>query len=144
MRDEGVEPVGFDALLERADVLSVHLPLTDETEGLLDGNALRRLPDGAVLVNAGRGAVLDEDALVRALDEGPLAGAGHDVLSEEPPDSENRSLGRKDTIVTPHVAWNSEGAIERLRTRGTENAVAALLPEDAQSVDRPHNVVSEI
>ena len=81
---------------ERANVLSVHLPLTNETEGLLDADALGQLPDGAVLVNAGRGAVVDEAALVQALEEGPLAGAGLDVLATEPPAPENPLLARAD------------------------------------------------
>jgi D-3-phosphoglycerate dehydrogenase len=137
IRAEGVTPVGMDTLLERADVLSVHLPLTDETESLLNEDAFDRLPDGAVLVNAGRGAVINETALLQALEEGSLAAAGLDVLAEEPPDSGNPLLGRTDTIVTPHVAWNSEEAIERVRARGTEYAIGALRGERSEAVVNP-------
>lgn len=125
IREAGAEPVGFEELLAGADVLSVHAPLTPETEGMLDAAALDRLPEGAVLVNTSRGAVVDEDALLAALEDGSLAGAGLDVLAEEPPDPDNPLLDRDDVIVTPHAAWNSEGAEERLRRRGSEIAVAA-------------------
>lgn len=137
LREAGVEPVSFDGLLERADVLSVHAPLTEETEDLLDRDALASLQEGAVLVNTGRGRIVDESALLWALEDGPLAGAGLDVLRAEPPRQDHPLLGRDDTVVTPHVAWNSEGAIERIRTRGTEMAIAALRGEVVDGVVNP-------
>ncbi|WP_267643614.1 C-terminal binding protein [Haloarchaeobius amylolyticus] len=109
MADYGVERVDFETLLDDSDVLSVHAPLTDDTRGMLDGDAFERLGPGAILVNTGRGAVIDEDALVAALESGQVASAGLDVLTEEPP-KDSPLVGREDTIVTPHAGWYSEEA----------------------------------
>jgi len=137
VRAAGATPVSFEDLLAGSDVLSVHAPLTPETEGMLDAGAFARMPENAVLVNTSRGAVVDEAALVDALDDGPLAGAGLDVLAEEPPDPDHPLLGRDDVIVTPHAAWNSEGAAKRLRVRGTEIAVAAYQGRAVEGVVNP-------
>ncbi|MFB6220925.1 MAG: C-terminal binding protein [Halolamina sp.] len=133
----GVEPVGFGELVERADVLSLHAPLTRETRGIIDADALGQLPDGAVLVNAARGELVDESALVDALENGSLAGAGLDVFDKEPPGRDNPLRTREDVIVTPHVAWNSEGAKERVRIRGSEIAAAAYRGEAVDGVVNP-------
>lgn len=137
LRSAGVDPVGFEELLAESDVLSLHAPLTEETEGRFDAAALDRLPDGAVLINTARGGLVDEAALLDALETGPLAGAGLDVLATEPPRRDNPLLDREDTIVTPHAAWYSEGALERVRERGTGNAIAALRGEAVEGVVNP-------
>jgi phosphoglycerate dehydrogenase-like enzyme len=94
----------LDALLARADVLVVCLPLTDETRGLFDAERLARLRPGAFVVNIARGAILDTDALLAALDSGHLAGAGLDVTDPEPLPAGHPLWGRDDVLVTPHVA----------------------------------------
>lgn len=137
VRDVGASPVSFEVLLDRADVLSVHAPLTPETEGMLDASAFARMNDGTVLVNTSRGAVIDEDALVAALEDGTLFGAGLDVLAEEPPEPDNPLLARDDVIVTPHAAWNSVGAANRVRDRGSEFAAAAYEGRHVQGVVNP-------
>jgi D-3-phosphoglycerate dehydrogenase len=135
--EAGVEPVSFEELLARSDVLSLHAPLTDETNGLFNADVLSRLPENAVLINTARGALVDESALIEALEHGPLSGAGLDVLAVEPPRSDNPLLDRNDTIVTPHTAWYSDGALERVRTQGSENAIAALRGEAVDGVVNP-------
>jgi D-3-phosphoglycerate dehydrogenase len=137
IREAGVKPVTFEELLERSDVLSLHAPLTDETKGLFDADVLGCLPEDAILINTARGGLVDEGALVEALEDGPLSGAGLDVLAMEPPRSDNPLLDRDDTIVTPHTAWYSDGALKRVRTRGSENATAALQDEIVDGVVNP-------
>ena len=85
------------------EVLSLHAPLDDETRGMVDRELLARLPEGALLVNTARGELVDEAALVRALDSGRLAGAALDALAEEPPRPGHPLVGRDDVIVTSHV-----------------------------------------
>jgi len=104
-----VEPAAFDDALDRADYLSLHPPLTDETRDLIDRGALGRLGDGAenpVLINTSRGEVVDEAALVDALDDGTVDAAGLDVMREEPPEG-SPLVGRDDVVITPHAAWYS-------------------------------------
>jgi D-3-phosphoglycerate dehydrogenase len=125
MERRGVEPVDFDGLLEQADHLSIHAPLTAETRGLIDAAAFDRLPDYAVVVNTGRGGVVDESALLTALENEAIGRAGLDVLEHEPPD-EPALLERNDVVVTPHTAWYSEASRRELaRTVATD--VAAVL-----------------
>ncbi|MXR41095.1 C-terminal binding protein [Halobaculum sp. WSA2] len=111
MRERGVEPAAsFEALCRRADHLSVHAPLTDETRGMVGADAFATLPPHAVVVNTGRGGVVDEAALATALDDGDIAAAGLDVLETEPPEDDHPLFGREDVVVTPHVGWYSADA----------------------------------
>lgn len=105
---EGVEFVPFDVLLERSDVVSIHLRLSDESRGLIGESELASMKKGSVLVNTARGAIVDEDALIHALTNGPLAAAGLDVFASEPlaPDSALRKL--PNVIALPHVGWTVE------------------------------------
>ncbi|MEZ5560485.1 MAG: C-terminal binding protein [Pseudomonadales bacterium] len=102
--DCGVEPVGFHELLERADYLSVHAPLNAETRHRLDRAAFERMRPGVVIVNTARGPIIDEAALIAALQSGHIAAAGLDVLEQEPPSPDNPLLRMGNVIVTPHVA----------------------------------------
>ncbi|WP_375137285.1 MULTISPECIES: NAD(P)-dependent oxidoreductase [Halostella] len=140
LRSRGIEPVSFDDLIGRSDVLSLHAPLTEETEGVINADQFERLPEDAILINTARGEIVDEDDLVEALDKGTLSGAGLDVLAVEPPQSENPLLGRDDTIVTPHAAWYSDEALERVRNRGTKNAIAALRGEATEGIVNPDSL----
>ena len=108
--------VPFGELLARSDVLSLHCPLTPETRGMLGLEELRAMKPSAVLINTARGGVVDEAALARALREGWIAGAGLDVLSQEPPRDGNPllELDLPNLILTPHVAWASEQAMQTL------------------------------
>jgi D-3-phosphoglycerate dehydrogenase len=133
----GVRPVGFETLLSRADVLSIHAPLTDETEGMIDADAIARLHDDAIVINTARGDILDEDALLDALEDDRLRGAGLDVLRREPPSPENPLLDRDDVLVTPHAAWYSTRTARVLRREGTEIAVEAYRGEKTEGLVNP-------
>ena len=100
----GVEPVGFAELLERSDYLSIHAPHNAETEHAIDAAALARMKPTAVIVNTARGPIIDEVALIEALQQGAIAGAGLDVLEIEPPSNNNPLLTMENVLVTPHVA----------------------------------------
>lgn len=137
LRERGAEAVAFDALFDASHVLSIHVPLTPETECLVDAPALARLPAGAVLINTARGGVIDERALLEALESGRLGGAGLDVLTQEPPPADHPLTGRDDVIVTPHAAWYSETAEQRVRELGSRYAIAALRGENCPGLVNP-------
>lgn len=130
----GVELLGLDELFARADVLSLHCPLTPDTQGLVSRERLARMKPTAYLLNTARGALVDETALAEALNAGRLAGAGLDVLSVEPPPAANPLLSARNCLVTPHVAWATRAARERLLRTAVENLGAFL-------GGRPRNVV---
>jgi len=122
----GVHRAGLDEVRASSDVLSLHLPLTSETERMVDAGFLAGMPAGAMLVNVSRGALIDDDALVAALDSGHLAGAALDVLDVEPPHPEHPLLGRDDVVLTPHIAYFSQRTeIEYVRIQA-QNAVTLL------------------
>jgi glycerate dehydrogenase len=106
----------FDDVLRGADVLSLHAPLDDETRGMIGEAELRAMKPNALLINTARGALVEEQAVLRALEEGRIAGAAFDVLRVEPPVDGNPLLDvvRDDLIVTPHVAWRSSSAQQAL------------------------------
>jgi D-3-phosphoglycerate dehydrogenase len=107
MAAAGIEKVDRETLLETSDVLSVHAPLTDETENSLDAEAFGTMPEDAIVVNTARGGVIDSDALEEALSSGAIAAAGLDVFDPEPPE-DSPLLDRENVVLTPHTAWYSE------------------------------------
>ncbi len=119
----GVEFTPFDEVIERSDVLSLHCPLTPATRNLIGYERLKRMKRSALLINTSRGGLVDEQALIRALDEGLIAGAGFDVLTTEPPRDGHPLLDvrRPDFILTPHVAWASDGAMQFLADQLIDN-----------------------
>jgi len=129
MADVDVEKVALDELYARADYVSLHAPVTDDTRGMVDADALDAMGEETVLVNTGRGALVDEDALAEALADGTIAAAGLDVLREEPPEADHPLLEVDDCIVTPHAAWYSVEARADLNATVAENVRAALAGE---------------
>lgn len=121
----GVEQVPLDHLLERSAVVTVHVPLTESTRNLLGDAELRRLPRGALLINASRGGVVDEAALAASLMAGHLRGAALDVRTIEPPGARDRLLGRDDVLLTPHIAG---------MTQESQAAIAASVLGDVRRV----------
>ncbi|MBI5013913.1 MAG: D-2-hydroxyacid dehydrogenase [Deltaproteobacteria bacterium] len=130
-------PVSFvdlETLFRQSDVVSLHCPLTPETEGLVNAERLSWMKPTAYLINTARGRLVDEQALADALNGGHLAGAGLDVLSREPPSPDNPLLTARNCLVTPHIAWATKASRERLLTTAVENLRAFL-------ERRPKNVV---
>lgn len=108
--DDRFEQVDIDTLCEQSDIVSLHVPLTDETRHMINADRLNKMKDGAILVNVARGAVTDEEAVAQAVENGKLGGLGVDVYSTEPfrPDHPfYRLLSRQNVCLTPHMAWGS-------------------------------------
>jgi D-3-phosphoglycerate dehydrogenase len=122
----GVEPVGFRELLARADYLSIHAPHNAETEHAIDAAALAQMKPSAVIVNTARGPIIDEMALIEALRQGTIAGAGLDVLEREPPAPDNPLLHMENVIVTPHVASASTRMRPETRLRAAREVALVL------------------
>jgi D-3-phosphoglycerate dehydrogenase len=122
----GYEPVELRELAERADFVSVHLPLTGQTTRLIDEDFLRAMKPTAVLVNTARGLVVDQDALAEALRDGWIAGAAADVFSPERLDPDDPLLAAPNLIATPHVAYYSEESLLDLGRLAAENVAAVL------------------
>lgn len=125
-RDEGVRRVDFDACLSEADFLSIHLPLSAETRGLVGRKALGRMKPGAILVNTSRGAVIDEAALLEALQSGRLRAAGLDVFAEEPLPPAHPLLSLPNVTVSGHIGFYSEESIEQMQRDAAEQVAQAL------------------
>lgn len=125
-RELGVDLVTFKRLLEIADYVSVHAPLTPETRCLFNTEAFRRMKKGAYIVNTARGPLIDETALIRALDAGYLGGAALDVLGTEPPSDNSPLLGRTNVILTPHTGFYSVELLEELQTKCASDVARVL------------------
>jgi D-3-phosphoglycerate dehydrogenase len=136
--DGGVETTrDLARVLAEADYLSLHAPATDESRGLIGETELRAMKPSAFLVNTARGALVDEAALVRALDEGWIAGAALDVLATEPPPPNHPLLARDDVIVTPHAAFYSETSVAEVATRAARNVALVLAGQLPESIVNP-------
>ncbi len=122
----GCEWADFDALFAESDVVSLHCPLNEETRHIVNGRVLRLMKPTALLLNTARGAVVDEAALASALNEGVIAGAGLDVLTDEPPKPDCPLLTAKNCVITPHIAWASRDARVRLVQTVADNLSAFL------------------
>lgn len=118
--------VSLDEVFSQADVVSLHCPLTPQTQDLVNAARLRQMKPGALLINTSRGGLVDEAALAEALRAGRLAGAGLDVLRQEPPDPRCPLLGIPTCLITPHLAWASREARERLLAGVVANLEAFL------------------
>jgi D-3-phosphoglycerate dehydrogenase / 2-oxoglutarate reductase len=120
-----VEMLPLDELLRRSNAITVHTPLTEQTRHLLDAERLALLPRGALVINCGRGGVIDEEALLAALESGAVGGAGLDVFAEEPP-SDLRLARHPRVVATPHLGAQTREAQERTSTETAEMVLAAL------------------
>jgi D-3-phosphoglycerate dehydrogenase len=125
----GVESTSFEDLLGRSDFVSVHAPLLPATRGLMNAAAFARMKKGAFLVNTARGPLVDETALVEALDSGHLGGAALDVVAVEPLAKDSPLLGRDNVILTPHTAFYSVEALEELQTKCASDVARVLSGE---------------
>jgi D-3-phosphoglycerate dehydrogenase len=136
-KDLGIEYVTLDDLLAQADIVSVHLPLTDDTRHLLNKDKLSLMKDNAVIINVARGPIIDDAALTELLNDGKIAGAGIDVFDGEPPLPEDYPLlSAKNAILTPHVGFLSDEAMELRAQIAFENTTAFI-------EGNPQNIVQE-
>jgi len=126
-----VESVDFDTLLTTSDYVSVHAPLLPATRGMMNAAAFAKMKKGAYIVNSARGPLIDEAALVAALDSGQVGGAGLDVVTAEPLAKDSPLLGRDNVIISPHTAFYSIEALEELQTKCASDVARVLSGEKA-------------
>ena len=134
IKESEYQQVKLDKLLRESDIVTIHCPLSDKTKNLIDAEAIANMKSSALLINTARGGIVDEGALADALEKGRLAGAGFDVLTEEPPKNGNPLIGAKNIILTPHSAWSTIEARQRLIDETVENIKAFI-------EGRPRNVI---
>jgi D-3-phosphoglycerate dehydrogenase len=139
----GATAVTLDELLPRAQVLSLHARLTPETHHLIGREAIARLPDGAVLVNAARGGLLDQDALCNALESGKLRAAALDVYDPEPPPPGSRLYSTPNLVLSPHLAGASRETAERAATIAAAEVGRYLRGEPLRFVANPDSIAGE-
>jgi glycerate dehydrogenase len=123
-------------LLEQSDVVSIHCPLFPDTQGLINRDHLKRMKSSAFLLNTSRGPIVVDQDLADALNNGVIAGAGIDVLSAEPPSKDNPLFKAKNCIITPHIAWATKEARERLMDITEKNLAAFLKGEPVNVVNK--------
>jgi len=130
-----MEWLPVDEVFARSDFLSLNCPLTPETEKVVNAERLQIMKNSAILINTGRGPLIDEQALADALNVGTITGAGLDVLSSEPPSADNPLLTARNCVITPHVAWASLQARKRLLDIAADNLSAYLKNEPRNRVN---------
>ncbi len=132
-----VDLVSLDDLLDRADVVSVHCPLTDETRSMFDADAFARMRPGSAFINAARGGIVDQEALVAALDSGHIATAGLDVTVPEPLPTDHPLQGRENVMITPHIASATDLGRRRMYTHAIANVMTCLSGDRVDSCVNP-------
>lgn len=129
------QQVALDVLLSESDFISVNCPLTSENEGFIDKTAIEKMKTSAILINTGRGPLINEADLAEALNNGRIAGAGLDVLSTEPPSPDNPLIKARNCNITPHIAWATTEARQRLMEITTKNLAAFLAGKPQNKVN---------
>ncbi|MCM1297379.1 MAG: D-2-hydroxyacid dehydrogenase [Muribaculaceae bacterium] len=122
----GIEKASLDDIFSTSEIVSLHCPLTDNTKNLVDSERLRQMKKSAILINTGRGPLVDEEALAEALNSDVIYAAGLDVLSSEPPKSDNPLLKARNCFITPHIAWATKEARIRLMEIAVDNVAAFI------------------
>jgi D-3-phosphoglycerate dehydrogenase len=126
IRENGAEKVDMDTLLAESDFISIHAPLTSETHHIFDETALKKMKKSAILVNTARGPIIDENALVKALQEGQILSAGLDVFENEPIGKDHPLAGMPNVILTSHVAWYSKDSTKDLQSGAAREILRVL------------------
>jgi glycerate dehydrogenase len=123
---KGVKWVSVEALFEQSDVISIHCPLTPNTEGLVNESKLRSMKYSAFIINTARGPIINEKDLAKALNTRIIAGVAVDVLSTEPPSADNPLFNAKNCIITPHIAWATKESRKRLMDIAVQNLLCFM------------------
>jgi D-3-phosphoglycerate dehydrogenase len=131
---EGIELKDLDTVLRESDFLSVHCPLNDSTRHLIGPKEFKKMEKKPFLINTSRGPIVDEKALIQALEEGLVSGAGLDVLEKEPPDAQSPLLNRENVVLSPHAGFYSVESISELKRRTAKNVSDVLLGRRPRSV----------
>ncbi|NOX67250.1 MAG: D-2-hydroxyacid dehydrogenase [Chlorobi bacterium] len=130
-----VAKVSFDDILSLSDIVTLHIPLTNESKNMITKIQLAKMKNSAFIINTSRGPIVNEDDLAEALNSGKIAGAGLDVLSDEPPSENNPLLKAKNCVITPHIAWATQAARKRLMSVAVNNIKAFI-------EGQPQNIVN--
>lgn len=130
---EGAELVSLETLAQKADLISLHAPLTEETHHIINAAFLQQMKRTAILVNTSRGGLVDSHALAKALVEGRLFGAGLDVFEEEPPKADNPLLGLNNVVLSDHTGWYSEQSVVDLRRKAAEEIQRVFQGEEPRN-----------
>lgn len=133
---ENITKVSKDELLATSDILSLHCPLTEDTYHLINAESIEKMKDTAILINTGRGPLVDEDAVAKALHESKLGAYGADVMTQEPPSADNPLFNEPNAFITPHIAWATLEARTRLNKMVAQN-VKAFIEGHPQNVVNP-------
>ena len=131
---EGAELTDFDTVLKKSDFISIHCPLNESTRHLIGEKELQKMEKRPILINTSRGPIVDETALIQALKEGHISGAGLDVLEKEPPDPQSPLLKMENVVLSPHVSFYSEESISELKRRTAKNVADVLTGRWPKSV----------
>lgn len=131
---QGIELTDLDTLLKESDFISVHCPLNESTRHLIGEKEFQQMAKKPLLINTSRGPIIDETALIQALEAGRISGAGLDVLEKEPPDLQNPLLKMENVILSPHISFYSVESISELKRRTAENVSSVLLGKWPKSV----------
>lgn len=133
---EGIHYAGLDEVLQSSDVISLHCPLFPSTEGIISKDTIAKMKSGVMIINTSRGPLIKEQDLADALNNGKVAGAAVDVVSEEPIRTDNPLLSAKNIIITPHIAWAPKESRQRLMDVAVENLRAFMEGHPQNVVDR--------
>ena len=136
LEEYGAEKIELDELLVEADFVSLHLPLNDSTRHMISKETFKKMKSSAILINTSRGPIVDEAALIEALEAGQIAGVGLDVFENETVPVDERLANSPRAVLTPHVAWNTDTAVVALHKEVGDNVVRYLKGE------RPHSIVN--
>ena len=121
LESETLQYVQLDRLLTRSDIITLHCPLLDSTEGMINKDTIAGMKDGVMIINTSRGPLINEEDLATALNSKKVAGAALDVLSREPPGKDNPLLAARNCIITPHISWAPKESRERLMNIAINN-----------------------
>ena len=135
--DLGIQVVSLDELYARADFISLHALITDETRGMINVNSIREMKTGVRIINAARGALINDNDLAKAIKDGKVAGAALDVYEHEPPAPDHPLIGLKSVITTPHLAASTSDAQVNVAIEAAQLVIDALTTGTYQNVCNP-------